>query len=224
MKRYILAGLCGAAAMLAGLILCANISIALEQKASPQPQAQQEAYRHVDYVSAISPEACFLCGDQDGSLTAHCQKQDNVAILDLNTFTFLLPEVNRYDPDGTPVTTEAGYIRTDTMKTESGSVVSYTDPDRGYSLVQITGAAYGIDRGSVEKQLCQSCLDSVNGACFDDTAPAALAVVDLAEGTLRPLVRPITGFQMGNFYVDCEFQDSGKISLLIFYCPNRYKQ
>ena len=217
MKKCILSAIGGALAMLVCLIIIANISVSREQK------QEKKTYEHIDYVSAITQEDCFICGTKDDPLTAAHWSEDNVAILDLNTFEILRLEINRYDDHGEPVTTEAGYMQSYGMETETGWVHSYVHPDQGYANVNISGVEYNVNRDSVQNHLCQTCLDSINGDCFGDDPPAELAVVNYTEKTIRPLITCTTGFGAGNFYVDCEFKEEGKIDLLIFYCPPRYK-
>jgi len=217
MKKCILSAIGGALAMLVCLIIIANISVAREQK------QEKKTYEHIDYVSAITQDDCFICGTKDDPLTAAHWSEDNVAILDLNTFEILRLEINRYGDHGELVTTEAGYMQSYGMETETGWVHTYVHPDRGFANVNISRVEYNVDRDSVQNHLCQTCLDSINGDCFGDDPPAELAVVNYTEKTIRPLITCTTGFGAGNFYVDCEFKEEGKIDLLIFYCPPRYK-
>lgn len=218
MKKCILSAIGGALAMLVCLIIIANISVAREQK------QEKKTYEHIDYVSAITQDDCFICGTKDDPLTAAHWSEDNVAILDLNTFEILRLEINRYGDHGEPVTTEAGYMQSYGMETETGWVHTYVYTDRGFANVNISGVEYNVDRDSVQSHLCQTCLDTINGDCFGDNPPVELAVVNYAEKTIRPLITCTTGFGAGNFYVDCEFKEEGKIDLLIFFCPNRYIQ
>jgi len=217
MKRCILSAIGGALAMLVCLIIIANISVGKDQK------QEKKTYEHIDYVSAIAEDDCFICGTKDDPLTAAHWSEDNVAILDLNTFEILRLEINRYGDHGEPVTTEAGYMQSYGMETKTGWVHTYVHPDRGFANVNISGVEYNVERDSVQSQLCQTCLDSINGDCFGNEPPAELAVVNYTEKTIRPLITCTTGFGAGNFYVDCEFKEEGKIDLLVFYCPPRYK-
>ena len=217
MKKCILSAIGGALAMLVCLIIIANISVAREQK------QEKKTYEHIDYVSAITQDDCFICGTKDDPLTAAHWSEDNVAILDLNTFEILRLEINRYGDHGEPVTTEAGYMQSYGMETETGWVHTFVHPDRGYADVNISGVEYNVDRDSIQSHLCQTCLEPINGDCFGDDPPAELAVVNYTEKTIRPLITCTTGFGAGNFYVDCEFKEEGKIDMLIFYCPPRYK-
>ena len=56
MKKCILSAIGGAVAMLASLIIIANISVGKEQ--------EKEAYEHIDFVSTITQDDCFICGEK----------------------------------------------------------------------------------------------------------------------------------------------------------------
>lgn len=127
MKKCILSAMAGAAAMFLAILAFAYFH------SSEEPAE----YEHVDYLSAIDRADCFLC-------SAHWS-EDNLAILDLNTFQMHRLEIKRYADDGEPVTTKAGYLQTGTMETENGWLNSMTFPDRGYASVQIPNVAYSIN-------------------------------------------------------------------------------
>lgn len=218
MKKCILSAIGGALAMLVCLIIIANISVAREQK------QEKKTYEHIDYVSAITQDDCFICGTKDDPLTAAHWSEDNVAILDLNTFEVLRLEINRYGDHGELIEEAAGYMQTSSLiDNENESYAhAYTFPDNGYANVNLTGVQYAIDRDSIQGHLCQSCLDSINEMWFGEDPPAEYGILSFEDRTIRPLITYTTGFGMGNFHVDCDFEDGGKIDLLIFYCPPRY--
>ncbi len=93
MKKCILSAIAGAAAMLFIILALAFIN-------SREPAE----YEHVDFVSAIDRADCYLCGTH--------WSEDNLAILDLNTFQMHRLEINRYADDGEPVTPRPGYFKT----------------------------------------------------------------------------------------------------------------
>lgn len=210
MKKCILSVITGAAAMFLAILALAYFH------SSREPAE----YEHVDYLSATDRADCFLC-------SAHWS-EDNLAILDLNTFQMLRLEINRYGDDGEPVTTLAGYLQTGTMETENGWLNSMTFPDRGYSSVQIPNVTYSINRDSVQNHLCQSCLDTINDIWFSGNPPAEFAVLHLATAEFRPLIKNSTGFQMEDFFVHCDFNDDSdeksNIRLLIAYLPARFEK
>ena len=217
MKKCILSAIAGAAAMLVVLIIAANVRAAKEQNT--------EEYEHIDFVSTITQEDCFVCGNSTKDPMSLHWGEDNVAIVNLNSFEVLRLEINRYGDHGELIEEAAGYMQTSSLIDDENESYAhfYTFPDNGYANVHLTGVQYAIDRDSIQGHLCQSCLDSINEMWFDEDPPAEYGVISFEDRTIRPLVTCTTGFGMGNFHVDCDFEDDGKIDLLIFYCPPRYK-
>ena len=217
MKKCILSAIAGAAAMLVVLIIAANVRAAKEQNT--------EEYEHIDFVSTITQEDCFVCGNSTKDPMSLHWGEDNVAIVNLNTFEVLRLEINRYGDHGELIEETAGYMQTSSLiDNENESYAhAYTFPDNGYANVNLTGVQYAIDRDTIQGHLCQSCLDSINELWFGEDPPAEYCLLNFEDRTIRPLIACTTGFGMGNFHVDCDFEDNGKIDLLIFYCPPRYK-
>lgn len=214
MKKCILSAITGALAMLAALIIMANISAARER----EPQE----YEHIDYVSNITQEECFVCGENSA---ASCYwGEDNVGIVNLNTFELLHLEINRYDDQGKLIEETAGYMSSGGLiDNEAESYVhAYTFPDRAYAHIQITGVQYAIDRDSIQDHLCQNCLDSINNLWFTDQPPAEFAIVSFEDRTIRALLNSHPWFTAGNYGIDCEFKENSSIDLLVHYCPIRY--
>ncbi len=212
MKKCILSAIAGAVTMFFTILGLAYIHNSREPA----------EYEHVDFISAIDQADCYLCGTPSDPQAPAYWSEDNIAILDLNTFKLHRLEINRYGDKGEPITTLAGYLQTGMMETETGWLNSMTFPDHGYASVQIPNVVYSINRDSVESHLCQSCLDAINNMSFSGDPPAEFAVLHLATAEFRPLIKHATGFQMNDYYVDCEFKEDGNIHLLIMYCPLRF--
>ena len=217
MKKCILSAIAGAAAVLVFLIVAASISTTRGQ--------EPEEYEHIDFISTITQDDCFLCGNGSEFPVSSHWGEDNVGIINLNTFDVLRVEINRYDDHGELIEEAAGYMQTSSLiDNENESYAhAYTFPDNGYANVNLTGVQYAIDRDDIQGHLCQNCLDSINELCFREDPPAEYGILSFADRTICPLICCTTGFGMGDFYVDCDFEDGGKIDLLIFYCPPRYK-
>jgi len=217
MKKCILSAIAGAAAMLVILIIAANVSAVREQ--------HPKEYEHIDFVSTITQEDCFVCGTGSDFPVSSYWGEDNVAIVNLNTFEVLRLQINRYGDHGELIEEAAGYMQTSSLidKENESYAHAYTFPDNGYANVNLTGVQYAIDRDTIQGHLCQSCLDSINEMWFGEDPPAEYGILSFEDRTIRPLITCTTGFGMGNFHVDCDFEDNGKIDLLIFYCPTRYK-
>lgn len=213
MRKCILSALAGALGMLLFLVVIANASAARKQK--------PVEYEHIDYVTGITPEECFVCGD--GSASSYWG-EDNVGIVNLNTFELLHLEINRYDDHGELVEERAGYLSASGLIDNDAKAYVHAccHPDNAYATVQITGVKYAIDRDSIQGRLCQTCLDSINNLWFTNQPPAEYAIVSFAERTIQPLLNSHPWFSSGNYGIDCEFKDNGTIDLLIHYCPSRY--
>lgn len=218
MKKYILSAIAGALVMFVAIIVAARISTGQERT--------PKEYEHIDYVSSITQGECFVCSTQSGTLVSSYWGEDNVGIVNLNTFELLYLEINRYDDHGNLIEEPAGVLSSNGMidKEAETYVHAYSHPDHAYADVQLSGVKYAIDRESIQSHLCQNCLDSINGLWFTDQAPAEFAVVSFEDRTIQPLLNAHPWFSAGNFGVDCEFKDNGTIDLLIHYCPARYEK
>lgn len=210
MKKCVLSAIAGALIMLVAIIFAARISAAQKQK--------PKEYEHIDYVSNITQEECFVCGANYGY---SYWGEDNVGIVNLNTFELLHLEINRYDDHGNLIEEPAGYMSSNGLIDEETEtyVHAYSHPDRAYANVQFTGVRYAIDRDSIQNHLCQICLDSINSLWFANQPPAEFAIVSFEDRTIQPFLNAHPWFAAGNFGIDCEFKDDGTIDLLIHYCP-----
>lgn len=214
MKKCILSALAGALAMLIVITIVARISAAQEQT--------PKEYEHIDYVSNITQEECFVCGTNNGY---SYWGEDNVGIVNLNTFELLYLEINRYDDYGNLIEEPADYMSSVGLSDKKADryAHAYCFPDNAYASVQITGVQYDIDREMIQSKLCQTCLKSINDLWFTDQPPAEYAVISFEDRTIQPLLNAHPWFAAGNYGVDCEFKTDGDIDLLIHYCPNRYE-
>lgn len=202
--------------------LCTTIALLMLLTACAAPdtsEPESTEYLQIPYASTITAAECFICGTEQRCLY---WGEDNVGILDLNTFELLHIEINRYE-GGQLVETPSGVLQTNGISCGGSSAYATTDPDRGYSHVQIKGELQPIDAAAIQSHLCQTCLDKINSMYFGDYPPMEYAIVNFADRTIRPLVQNTTFFGSGNYAVDCEFKDSGEVDLLVFYCPPRFK-
>lgn len=216
MKKCILSAIAGALAMLVLIIVAADVSTAKERV--------PEDYEHIDYTSTITREKCYICSDTRDFSGSLYWGEDNVGIVNLNSFDLLRLEINRYDDHGNLLEEPAGYMSSSSLSDEKAEsyVHAYCHPDNAYADVQLSGVEYTINRNSVQNYLCQACLDSINDLWFTDQSPAEYAVVSFENRTIRPLLNVHPWFSLGNFGIDCEFKTDGEIDLLIHYALNPY--
>ena len=76
MKKCILSAIAGAAAVLVFLIVAASISTTRGQ--------EPEEYEHIDFISTITQDDCFLCGNGSEFPVSSYWGEDNIAIVNLN--------------------------------------------------------------------------------------------------------------------------------------------
>lgn len=212
MRKCIIAAIAGALAMLAVILIASRFQ-------GSQVRTEAE-YEHIDYISTITSEQCFVCSEH-----GLYWGEDNVGIVDLNTFELLYIPINRYGDHGELIEEPAGIMQTSSlMDQETERYVHATIfPDNAYARVDLSGVTYAIDRVVVQDNLCQICLDSINSLRFTTQPPAEYAVVSFEDKTIQPLLNAHPWFASGNYGIDCEFKDDGAIDLLIHYAPNRYK-
>ena len=188
-----------------------------------QPSVGKKEYEHIPYISELSQEECFVCGENPNHPVSSYWGEDNVGILNLNTFDILYIEINRYDDNGQLLEKNAGYMQMHSISNGESYVHSSDNPDRGLSNIQIQGDRKPIDAKAIQSFLCQTCLDKINDMYFGDNPPEEYAVVNFSDKSIRPLIKNTTWFTFGNFDVDCDFEEDGDIDLLIHYCPPRYE-
>ena len=207
-------------------ILCTTIALMVLLTAcstSPASNTEPTEYVHTPYVSTVTTDECFVCGEQEGSLAKLYWGQDNLGILNLNTFEFMRLEINRYDDAGNLIEEPAGIMQQQSIRSGESYAHASVNPDRGYADIQIQGKQQPIDAAAIQSHLCQACLDAINDIYFGDYPPEEYAIINFSDKTIRPLIRNTTFFSSANYCVDCVFKDNGNIDLLIFYCPPRYQ-
>lgn len=216
MKKCILSAIASALAMLIVITIVTTLQRNKEQF--------REEYKHIDYISSITQEGCYVCSDTTDFVGSFYWGEDNVGIVNLNTFELLHLEINRYDDYGNLITEPAGFMTSGGLqKDDAGSSAhAFTFSDNGYADVQIFDAQYSIDRISVQNHLCQACLDTINDLWIIDQPPAEYAIISFEERTIYPILNTTPWFSAGNYGVDCEFKTDGNIDILIHYIANRF--
>lgn len=121
-----------------------------------QPSISKKEYEHIPYVSDLSQEECLVCGENPNHPISSYWGEDNVGILNLNTFEVLYIEINRYDDNGQLIEETAGYMQMHSMSNGESYVHSSDNPDRGLSNIQIQGDRKPVDAKAIQSFLCQT--------------------------------------------------------------------
>lgn len=99
-----------------------------------------------DYISQISKNNCFLCGDHSHTKHESFWGKNNIGLVHLNTFDVLPLRIIRYSDSGEIIREKFSILETSGLYRDDTYANATTDPDRGYSSVQITKVKYAIDR------------------------------------------------------------------------------
>ena len=180
-------------------------------------------YEHPSCVSSTKKEDCCLCGERTDNILSCYWGQDNVGLVNVNTFDVYSLDINLYDRSGQQIKEPQGYMKFGSVALDDRNISVMVDPDRGDAHIKISEGG-SIDPEAIGTFLCQSCLDAFGERlCVQDT-PAEIALVSFATRELRPLGSSCPWFAFGNYAVNCDFQDDEGIDLLIYYAPSRFQE
>ena len=167
-------------------------------------------------VVCVPAEECFLC--------AGTWERNNVAIISLNTFDLVEVEINRYDAEGKLIEERAGNIsmRREQPEEDGFRVLITENPDRGYAMLTVEpGGDQWADRKKAAGFLCEDCLEKVLPE--EGQEKMGFGVIDLSTGEIKIFDRQVLGFEAGDFYVHCNWEEAKTaLDLVIFYTPLRY--
>lgn len=202
------------------------------QSDGTQAKKSQLPVEMIRYESETQEADCQLCGNGTGTLLPAYWGEDNVGIIDLNTFELAHIEINPYDDNKKPQKKIQGGSSFRTLSTgEEGMFVwGSEETNRGYysGKVQMKSSK-GLDLEKTSKFLCTNCLNIVLNQSDDDTC--YIGMVNFKTREIRLLESHITAFIFDNFYVSSEYYEDAEadntnsgFELLIFYCPPRYEK
>lgn len=195
-------------------------------KAAYEPEEKEE----ITYTSTIEKEECALCSKGSKTLLPAYAGQNNLGIIDINTFDLSPITINRYDDFGNLIEEPAGYMSMthDGFGEGEMSTSVSAHPDRGYASVQLSFMEdETVDKKSVESLLCQNCLTTIMEEAWEEPYP--VGVINFETLEVRLFEENITGFTFGDYYIDIDRRENKddseriELDLLIFYCPPRYE-
>ena len=182
------------------------------------------------YTSDTSTEDCYLCGGGIENLLPSCWGQNNIALISLNTFEIKPLEINRYDRiDGRLIEEYAGTVSFGGGRSKDGGFAAslLQNYDRGYATGSVDFYSDEVlDISKAAGFLCEDCLNKILPSqlnrCF------GVGAINLATKEVRIFEKHLSGFGLGDFYIDCDLQDRNgdkhRMNLSIFYCPTRYEK
>ena len=147
----------------------------------------------------------------------------------MNTFEMKPIEINRYDIDGQMIEEAIGAVSLGGGASKDGgfSATVLLDYDRGYA----TGSMEFHDDKTLDIDkavtfLCAECLNEILPQDIEQCF--GVGVISLATKEIHIFEQCVTGFGLGDFYIDCDLKEpsrgSCQMSLFIVYCPIRYEE
>ena len=214
-----------------------------------QPQLKNKETKNIQHTivedddfelkltSMVDKKDCFVCGDPADGLLEYYSKFDSIGIIHWNDMTVVDTEVKSYDDNGVEqFNDEYTSIRTSSFGKGCGSITCVPQPIRGFTETDIhIGENDILDYKSLERMLCQDCLDNVAGFYEEQVnmgqkeheGSTGYCLIDFTTGELYTLSDPMRGYSIRDYMVryDIEKQRAGEtvIDLLIFYAPERSK-
>lgn len=190
-------------------------------------KAMAEAER--PYHSDTRPEDCILCGKGEGTLMPLYRGQENIGIINLNTFDLAPVTINQYDDFGKRIEKPVeGSLTHITNTGEDGFCLSVTaDINRGYAQGSLSFSQdETLDMEKAASHLCADCLNRMMDKCWADV-PMSMGVINFRTGDIRLFEEKILAFTLGDYYISCDDQsgedgEEKDLSLFVFYCPERY--
>lgn len=204
--------------------LVALVALMLTGCAETKTAEKEKSYEHVQFTSAITVENCAICGEHPDVHWSWYMGQDNVALVDVNTFDFCHIEINRYRDDGTLIEETAGYMQMSGGEIGSHQISGMVDPDICMARLSGTLSENPIEASAIESFLCQECLDEFASHYYEDDTVYSLAIFNFAAKTLRPVVVSCPWYVADHYSVDFHYEDDNKIDITIYYCPPRFSE
>lgn len=122
MRKHIVSGVIGAVlgaiftfALIVVLVLSQSDCYKTDENANVSANAD---YKQIKLTSAISEQDCFICGDKRDPLMTHYWKEDNIGILNLNTFKVMYIPINKYDINGEQIKEQTGVMESSSKSAE----------------------------------------------------------------------------------------------------------
>lgn len=199
-----------------GILLALFIIAILDEMKDSEPTT----YGHINYIST-SKAKCYLCNSSNNLAITNHWGESNIGIINLNTLELLHLEINRYNAQGRLLEEVAGYMQTSHLLIEDSSVHVYVFPDSGYAHVQISGAQYKHYSELLRKNLCPSCLMTINNLNCSNAEYLEYGIISFVDRMIYPLTQDSTHLTVDSYNISCDFKENGFINLSIVLCSTQ---
>ena len=213
-------------ASIAAALLSAALCVGVTGCGQKQAEVRHDYKAEAEAVagSCVSKDDCFLCT----GITEY-EGQNNVGIINLNTFDVIPIEINRYE-DGRLMEENTGALRT--MNFGSYKEAGYygnirIDADRGIATAEITfHGDEELPLTNAAQHLCKDHLMELASGVYRQGY--GVGIVDFVKREIHPFQETVIAFSASDFYIHCDLiEDSQyvktpKMDVLVVYTPLRY--
>ena len=180
------------------------------------------------YSSSVQKEDCYACGNHPNSpITPHLG-EDNLGLINLNTFEGVCFAVNRYEKNQL-VDKLAKYETCRGSYGYGGNGTSFDysfNRNKGYSSASLYfNKKSDLQLEKIGSFLCMDCLTAVMEQYYAKERYWDIALVDFKTGAIRPLVKSVTGITLSDYYVSIHYDnENDRLNIFAVYCPDRYTE
>lgn len=198
-----------------------------EEAHAKKNENENSSVMDLEYVSSVSKDECCLCGTNPDSLLSSYWGQQNVGVINLNTFQFFVFEINQYD-DSNNLIDEKVLLSESIGKinwSEGGSTIDYSySKNRGYFSGRVSmNEDTPLQAEQLKSYVCTDCLNSIIDQLYGDGPYCDIALIDFNKKAIKVLNRNVTGINLSDYYIACHY--TGEYSyydIAGFYSPDRY--
>ena len=214
-------------ARMAAAVLAALICIATAGCGQEQAETKRDYKAEAETVASfcVSTDDCYLC-----SGISEYEGQNNVGIINLNTFDVIPIEINRYE-HGLLIEENTGALHM--MNFGNHEEPGYygnvrIDADRGTATAEITfNGDEELNLENVAQHLCEEHLKELATGVYRHGY--GVGIVDFVKREIHPFQESLIGFQASDYYVHCDliehsqYVKTPKMDVLVVYTPLRYE-
>ena len=206
-----------------GVVAFAVIYIVFGKSINDKPIDQ-----YAVYASTIQKEDCHLCGNNPNSSITPYLGESNIGLINLNTFDCFRFEVNRYNDNHEIIKRLVKYGNSHGWRGDdkTGSTFDYdVYCNKGYlnATVRFNDNS-DLQLNRIQTFLCNDCLETVMEGYRSDERHLDIALIDFKNREIQPFNESVVGTCMSDYYISMRYTEHGSLSLLAFYCPDRYNE
>lgn len=183
---------------------------------------------YANYASTIQKEDCYLCGNNPNSPITPYLGENNIGLINLNTFDCFRFEVNRYENHKLiEKLVKYGNSRGWGGDKDTGSTYDYdVYCNKGYLSATLRfNSNSDLQLNRIQTFLCSDCLETVMNDYWSDERHWDIALIDFKNREINSFNQHVTGTYMSDYYITMRYNDEhDSLNLLAFLCPDRYNE